>query len=261
MDMTHNDKGSKYIGSCCGNKFVIVDCRNIEMDARLKADVAARSIVKTGVDSALFIEKSENHDLSMRIYERDGSESESCGNGVILIAHLLNLSTETVEMSNNTATIDRCSERLAILMSATSSCVEEIEADKHSLFVKLGEPHIVYFSDDLEHFDLVGAGIELQRKYPKGINVDVIQRQNDDQFLIRTFERGVLAETKSCGTGSLSAYAAISHLNGRHQERPIEFLSSGGSHWVSKKNEMFRLETLAKYCIAEIVLDPSGIGL
>jgi len=77
---------------------------------------------------------------------------------------------------------------------------------------------------------------------------------NESCYLIKTYERGVFAETKSCGTGSLSAYVAISRLNNKLCEKPIEFKSVGGSHWVSKDKNMLKLETLKRFCKSEISL-------
>lgn len=238
-----------YVGDCCGNSFVVLDCRDIALDKQLKADLATRKIIKYGVDSALFLENSKNMDLFMEIYERDGSESESCGNGSILIACLLGLDIGEIEMKASNAAIFGDSEKQAILMNMKFSDVEEVTNNKNNcLFVKMGEPHMIFSVDDLVNFDLVEIGIKLQYKYPTGINVNAIQKINDVCYLIKTYERGVFAETKSCGTGSLSAYIAVSYFNGRISGGPIEFKSVGGSHWVSMDKDMLKLETLKENC-------------
>lgn len=246
--MTELNKEKKYIGSCCGNSFVVLDGRNIELDKRLKADFASKNIVKFGVDSALFIGNAKGFNISMEIFEKDGSESESCGNGIILIAYLLGLNKGMVKMKNGTATLEGDSEKQAILMNAKLSHIEEIGGRRDRLFVKMGEPHTIYLVNDLNKFDLVKIGKNLQKNYLGGINVDAIQRISEFHYLIRTYERGVLAETKSCGTGSLSSYIAISYFNDKIYEKPIEFKSAGGSHWVSKNKNMLKLEALKKFC-------------
>lgn len=247
--ITNNMKEKRYIGSCCGNSFIIFDYRNPGFLSRQeKVNFASKNIVKYKVDSALFLEKSNGMDVSMKIFEKDGTESESCGNGTILIAHLLGLNNGTIEMKNNAAKVVGDSERQAILMTTKFSHAEEINNGERCLFVKMGEPHIIFLVDDLESFDLVGVGEKLQKDYPEGVNVDAIQKVSDNCYLIKTYERGVFALTKSCGTGSLSAYIAISQFDGKMYEEPIEFKSAGGSHWVSRDKSMLKLETLKKFC-------------
>lgn len=241
-------KSKKYIGSCCGNSFVILDCRGEKLDKKAKADFAVENINKYGVDSALFLCKSNCMNAFMEIYEKDGSESDSCGNGTILIAYLLDLNDGKIEMKDNAAIVKGDSERQSILMSVKFSEIRKTNGDKDRLFVRVGEPHMIYLVDDLEKFDLVGTGEKLQKEYPGGVNVDAIQKVSDSCYLIKTYERGVFAETDSCGTGSMSAYLAISYFCGKVYEEPIEFRSSGGSHWVSRDGNMLKLETLKKFC-------------
>jgi len=252
MDMiTKNTKfnGSKeYVGSCCGNSFVILDCRNSDgLDKQTKAIFAMENITKYGVDSALFLSKSRDMDVFMEIFEKDGSESDSCGNGTILIAHLLDLEDGRVEMKDNAALVGGDAEKQSIQMNIKFSCIEELD-EENCLFVRMGEPHVVRLVENLDEFDLVGFGRRLQEKYPNGVNVDIIQKIEDSRYRIKTYERGVFAETDSCGTGSLSSYLAISHFSGKIHSDPIEFISAGGNHWVSRKGNMLKLETLKKFC-------------
>lgn len=247
MDIKQN-KGKTYIGDCCGNSFVILDCRDIELSRQAKVDFASKNIIKHGVDSALFLKKSKNFDVFMEIFEKDGSESDSCGNGTILIAYLLGMNSGKVEMIDNGAMISGDSEKQAILMSIRFSDLEKLNSEDNCLFIRMGEPHIIYLVDDLKKFDLIKIGKRLQQNYPEGVNVNAIQKVNDFCYLIKTYERGVFAETKSCGTGSLSAYLAVSYFSNKLHEKPIEFKSIGGSHWVSREKNMLKLETLKKSC-------------
>ncbi|PIP27949.1 MAG: hypothetical protein COX29_03790 [Candidatus Moranbacteria bacterium CG23_combo_of_CG06-09_8_20_14_all_35_22] len=252
MDINHNNQttlnNKKYIGSCCGNSFVILDCRENKLDRQYKIDFAKENIVKHEVDSVLFLEDSD-FDVLMEIFEKDGSESDSCGNGTILIAKMLGLNNGKVEMKDNAAMIKGDSEKQSILMSMKFAYIEKVKNKENCVFVKFGEPHIVFLIDDMENFNLEKEGKEMQRDYPGGVNVDVIQKIEENKYLIKTYERGVFAETKSCGTGSLSAYMALNYFAGGHlKKNPIELISSGGIHWVGKEGNMLRLETLKKFC-------------
>lgn len=253
MDIIYNtgkerNKNKKYVGSCCGNSFVILDCCSNELGRQLKVNLAIRNIVKYGVDSAIFLKKSNGMNVFLEIFEKDGSESESCGNGTILVACLLGLDEGMIEMKDNAALISGDLEKQAISMSTKFVCAKKADGEKNCLFVKVGEPHVIYLVDNLENFDLIGVGKKVQKKYPEGVNVNAIQKVNNSCYLIRTYERGVFAETKSCGTGSLSAYIAISCFNDKIYKEPIEFKSIGGSHWVSRDKNMLKLETLKKFC-------------
>lgn len=245
---TNIDKVKKYVGSCCGNSFIILDCRNIELDKKSKVNFSIKNIDKYGVDSALFIRNTKDFDVYIEIFEKDGSESDSCGNGTILIAYLLGLNKGTVKMKNSIVMFEGNSKKQKISMDIKFSFIKKVGHKKNCLFVQMGEPHIVYLVDDLSKFDLLKVGEKLQKNYLGGINVNAIQKINDFHYLIRTYERGVFDETKSCGTGSLSSYVAISNFYDKLYKRPLEFKSSGGIHWISRKKNMIQLETLKEFC-------------
>lgn len=242
-------KGSKeYVGSCCGNSFVILDCRNDSLSRSFKQNFAKEKIKEHGVDSCLFLNSSKNMDALMEIFEKDGSESESCGNGTILMGYLLGMDKGKIEMKDNAAMVEGDDSHQAILMNLKLSDVSSTGMEDGCVFVKMGEPHIIYMVNDANEFDLEKVGRSWQEKYPEGVNVDVIQEIGDRSFKIRTFERGVLEETRSCGTGSLSSYIAIDYFRGGIKKNPIELISSGGRHKISREGNMLKLETDKKFC-------------
>lgn len=209
------------------------------------------NITKYGVDSALFIEKSRDCDVCMEIFEKDGSESDFCGNGAILITHLLGLNKGTVKTKDGVALAEGSSNKQAIFLDIKLSQIEELGDDKNCLFVRMGEPHIIFKVEDIEKIDLMNIGNKLQKKYSKGVNVDAIQKLDELHYLIRTYERGVCAETRSCGTGSLSSYIAVSYFCDKIFTEPIHFKSEGGCHLVSRTNDMLKLEVPKKYLLTD----------
>ena len=246
---SNKHKKRVFIGSCCGNSFVIMDSRDSELAQQVKSDFAQKNIVEYGVDSALFLNKSNGLDFLMEVFEKDGSESDSCGNGAIAVAYLLGVDTGIVEMKGNVALISGDSEKQGISMNVKLSLIKEMgDGEEKCVFVKMGEPHLIYLVDDIHSFDLVRIGEAMQVKYTDGVNIDAIQKVSDSCYLIRTYERGVFRETQSCGTGSLSAYVAISHFDDTVYTAPIEFRSAGGSHWVSRDKNMLTLEALKTSC-------------
>jgi diaminopimelate epimerase len=84
-------------------------------------------------------------------------------------------------------------------------------------FINTGVPHVVIETDNLEKIDLPRFGPLLRRHKefaPEGTNVDYMTITGKNLLEVRTFERGVEAETPACGTG-ITACAIIAALNNR----------------------------------------------
>ncbi len=246
-------KAKTYVGSCCGNSFIVVDCRTVDLTKQEKAMFASTYIPRYAVDSALFIGNIEGFDAFVEIFEQDGSESDSCGNGILLIAYFLGLQNGVVWMKGGPAVVMGDFERQAILLETGRTDVKKLSDEKICFLVTVGEPHMVHLVDDVGTFDLLACGKKLQKSYSGGINIDAVQRIDESHYLIRTYERGVLAETRACGTGSLSSYLVVSHLYKMPDEVAVEFKSAGGSHWVSRRGTMLKLETLKDFCTIRAV--------
>ncbi len=238
----------KYIVSCCGNSFLIMDCLHMKIRREVKVDIARRDLSKYGIDSFLVLERSEKDSLFVEIFERNGSESESCGNGALAIAKLLGFNEGTIEMKGGMVQVVSNGKRQAIRIDMRATDVREVNDARNCLFVRVGEPHLVYFVDNVDEWNLFAVGSSLQTEYPEGINVNALARIKDFCYSIRTYERGVLSETKSCGTGALASYMAIAHLGNSLYEETIEFRSAGGNHWVSRYGDILQLEVLKECC-------------
>jgi diaminopimelate epimerase len=81
-------------------------------------------------------------------------------------------------------------------------------------FVDTGAPHFVMFVDDVNVVDVANVGKEIRQNalaFPDGTNVNFVQVLADKSLLLRTFERGVEAETLACGTGSVAS-GIVSHV-------------------------------------------------
>ncbi len=96
-------------------------------------------------------------------------------------------------------------------------------------FVDTGVPHYVIEVDDIEaiSMDKLAPQIRFHEKFaPNGTNVNFIAVQNEDTILLRTYERGVEAETLACGTGATAAALIANRL---HQTpSPIHVVTRGG---------------------------------
>jgi len=80
--------------------------------------------------------------------------------------------------------------------------------------VNTGVPHAVAFVDDVTtiHIEDVAPAVRHADVFPEGANVTFAARRPDGGFDQRTFERGVEAETDSCGTGAVAIVAAAERL-------------------------------------------------
>jgi diaminopimelate epimerase len=86
----------------------------------------------------------------------------------------------------------------------------------------------------LAQFDVTQAGKAIRyspRFVEKGTNVNFVEKIGEQQIFVRTYERGVEAETYSCGTG-VTACALITYLQNNMQS-PIQIKTLGGELQVS----------------------------
>ena len=242
------NKPDMYLGNCCENSFILVDLRNSEMERTEKVLFAKEMIPRFDVDSALFLTTSKIADIHVEIFEQDGSQSDACGNGMLLISHLLNIGSGVIETKAGIFNFRCTDEKVSVILKLRNVKVEGVPRDHHFLFVRSGEPHLVAIVDNIQDIDLTKMGEDLQKDYRDGINVNIIQKVNDSKYFIKTYERGLFDITQSCGTGTLSSYTAVKFFTDKKQAEVVEFVSTGGTHWVSEKDGGLELETLRKFC-------------
>jgi diaminopimelate epimerase len=97
-------------------------------------------------------------------------------------------------------------------------------------FINTGVPHAVMFTDALDETDVhaLGRRIRKHRRFaPAGTNVNFVQAEGGDSIRVRTYERGVEAETLACGTGAVAS-AIISHASGKASGSPVRVEVPGG---------------------------------
>lgn len=89
---------------------------------------------------------------------------------------------------------------------------EPIEVLGHQLLmtcVSMGNPHAVFFCDDVGLIELekLGPAIENHKLFPNRTNVHFVQVDKRDEFTMRIWERGS-GITLSCGTGACASLVA-----------------------------------------------------
>jgi diaminopimelate epimerase len=219
-----------------GNDFVVLDGRRTPLAiSREMARAIAHLASGVGCDQLIVMEKSDVADVKMRVWNAEGGEVESCGNASRCIADLLmqetgrataTIDTEGGFLSAEIApggfvTIDNGVPRFDwqdIPLAEKFADTRHIELqvgpiDKpliHSpSVVNVGNPHCVFWVDDLDVVDLgkVGPMIEYHPLFPERCNVTLAKVVAKDHAIIRVWERGA-GLTKACGTAACAVMAA-----------------------------------------------------
>lgn len=192
-----------YLYSGAGNSFAVIDGRGVPVSSGLAQKLCERY----GTDG--FIALKEGDAFRMEFYNRDGSCGMMCGNGgrciVDFASRILGGGTFRFEAPDGV----HCGEVLAsgrvrLTMKNPSAPVEYPEGS----FIDTGTRHLVVRREDVDSIDVETEGRALRNARafaPLGTNVDFVERVAPGTIKVRTFEKGVEAETLSCGTGVVAA--------------------------------------------------------
>jgi diaminopimelate epimerase len=227
-----------------GNDFVLIDNRSDHYKfSPQKIALLCDRHRGVGADGLLLAESPTGKaDFRMRYFNSDGGEAEMCGNGARCFARFLDkIAGPFSEVSFETmaGVIQAAFEGdlVKLAMSRPHHMVLnrtlDIGGSKrlcHS--VNTGVPHVITFADDLESTPVQKWGAQIrhhQAFQPDGTNANFVKELEPGKIAIRTYERGVEAETLACGTGVTAAglvYAACSDATS-----PVHILVRGGD-WL-----------------------------
>ena len=205
-----------------GNDFVFVDARaeppgDLEQDATIQAVCARGSGV--GADGIVFLRNDDAAALRIRYLNSDGSLAALCGNATLcatrLAAELGMVSRDrdfTIATDSGPVTA-RFSEGLPEIdlqpVTELQDCfaVKLAEGELRIGFALVGVPHLVVSCEDVSRAAVVDRGHRLRHdeKLAHGANVNFVSRSANGRWRIRTYERGVEAETLACGTGAVAS--------------------------------------------------------
>lgn len=224
-----------------GNDFILVDDRALAFPAADTAFIARLCHRRRGIGSEglLLIQPSATADFRMRFFNPDGSAADLCGNGARCIARLAyEIGAAPADMRIETDAGPVRAEILSPLVRLhlpppkdwrlnLSLVWNNAEISLH--FVNSGVPHAVVVVEDLSAVDVAALGACIRRHAlfaPAGSNADFVQIAGPDSLAIRTYERGVEAETLACGTGIVAAALVAEKLG--LVRGPVNVVTAGG---------------------------------
>lgn len=216
-----------------GNDFVMVDNRDESLS------LSGEQIIKlcdrhrgVGADGVLLVEPrplgSQGVDFTMRYYNSDGGEAEMCGNGARCFAKFASLVAGPFKCVNFQTLAGVIKAELhedgdvTIGLSEPKGLKlgERLEALGRQMvvhFVNTGVPHAVVEVTDVSSVDVstLGHALRFHEHFaPAGTNVNFFQQTGPDSIRLRTYERGVEAETLACGTGVTASAIIFRELHG-----------------------------------------------
>ena len=98
---------------------------------------------------------------------------------------------------------------------------EEIEG---GFSLSVGNPHVIFFVDDLSKFDLkkIGPTIENHGYFPEKCNVTLATIKNKKHIIVKVWERGI-GLSKACGTAACATAVSGAVLKLSERCADIEF--------------------------------------
>ncbi|SNS10955.1 diaminopimelate epimerase [Humidesulfovibrio mexicanus] len=217
----------------CGNDFVAMDNRVLRLPQERMAEWARRVCPRAfgvGADGLFFLEPApagSGADARWHFYNADGSRAEMCGNASRCagrLIHSLGMAGERHVLLTDAGPVAIAVDPAAGLVKVQLTAPRDLamgitvsalghETTVHC--VNTGVPHAVVLVDDVDEQDVAAMGRALrfhERFAPAGTNVNFVQVLDRSHTRMRTYERGVEAETYACGTGACAVQVVLHAL-------------------------------------------------
>jgi len=215
-------------------------------------------------------------DYSMRIFNADGSEAMMCGNASRCIGKYLyergltpNPSPRGEGSSHQGMQIKLLTKSgiKTLFLHIKDDIVESVTVDmgkpvledeklfnsnlstplapwrgdggEAALFVSMGNPHYVIFTDDVDQVGETGRLLEHHPAFPQRCNIEFAKVESDGTIRTRVWERGS-GITQACGTGAC-ATAVAAALTGK-AGRKSQIVMDGGTlniEWRESDNHVY----------------------
>ena len=246
------DKLDAYKMDGLGNDFIIFDKRKKPFSITKEQIIKISDRSNIGCDQVILINEDKSNDAFLEFYNSDGGEISACGNGSRCVAYLLmkeknikkiSLKTKAgslkaelddknlVKLNMGTPIFDWDKIPLTKKMDNQNLKLKIKNKDGEEIIggfsLSIGNPHVVFFVNDLNQFNLkdIGPKIENHVYFPKKCNVTLATVKNKKHVKIKVWERGV-GLTKACGTAACAT--AVSGVMQKLNERCVNIEFSEG---------------------------------
>jgi len=212
-----------------GNDFLVfeADGRSLSEPERRQLALACRRGLSVGADGALLLSRGESGRVRLDYYNSDGGLATFCANGTRCAARYaalrhLSLSGDDPILETGWGPVPAHVRGAEVTLD-----LPDVEAPDEPLPVSgkglpekgyaltVGVPHLVVFVErGLADLAVESLAPPLRRHaaLPQGANVNFVEIENPHGIAVRTFERGVEAETLACGSGVVASAVAAARL-------------------------------------------------
>jgi diaminopimelate epimerase len=225
-----------------GNEITVLDLRGSGLTVRPEEARAIAKNQQTAFDQlmVLFDPQTAGTDAYMRIFNTDGSESSACGNGTRCVSWyvLEHDGRDTLKLETAAGlldcrrdgplsfTIDMGMPRfdwqdipLAQPQADTKAIDFQFTTSNRKILsnpacVNMGNPHAIFWVDDVEAFalDVNGPVLEHDPIFPERANISLVAVKSRDHLVQKVWERGA-GLTLACGSGACAAAVAAARLD------------------------------------------------
>jgi len=235
-----------------GNDYIYVDTSRYTIDHPAEtARCWSNRHTGIGADGLVMIGRPADTslaDFTMRIFNADGSEALMCGNASRCIGKyvyerrltrkttLRLLTTSGVKLlklrlHDTTGEVESVSVDMLAPVLSDDSLFRPMEQLPRGVFVSMGNPHYVIFTDNLDQIATLGPLLERHQAFPQRCNIELVQPLSNGRLRVRVWERGS-GITQACGTGACAA-AVAAWLTGR-ATGTVRIVMDGGELLVSR---------------------------
>ena len=243
--------------SGAGNDFIVVDeaaCDGLDR-SWLARQLCTRAL-SIGADGLILMSEVDRAHVRIRFYNPDGSPAEMCGNGSRCAARyavdrglvgqgLFQLLTDSGDLD-----VIAGDGSFQVVMPRPENVQFELmeieeQGERYAVHgVQIGVPHAVVLLPDVERFSdeeltRIGRTLLHDAHFPHGTNTNFVSLVPGKPVRQRTYERGVEALTKACGTGATATAFVMTTRFGLSW--PVELQVDGGRLSVAKRDDQLWL--------------------
>ncbi len=259
-----------YMSGAGNTFFVFKTDRNLL--SKIDVDSIVNKIIQTlsaiyKIEGIMSVSASDESDFQVQYYNPDGSSGMMCGNGArcaVFFANYIGICDDSkaelhFDMAKTIYKSEFTDKGIRLYFPKPNKELINMSFQlQNSLltydFYDVGTEHVCinienfteYSNLDQIDLNLFAKPIRYHKEFaPEGVNVNLYNVLSKEKIQLRTFEKGVEAETGACGTGAIST--ALSAYNSNLISFPVEIIPpSGESLWVDLYDSGIILEGPAR---------------